>query len=589
MSYRNTRKAFALRRAVAGLLLAACALLPVPAGPASAATCSAEENVVCTDVGAVRGVREGQTVGFKGIPYAKPPVAALRWRPPEPPAAWDGVRDGSRTGPMCPQIVGGKVVGDEDCLTLNIWAPARPAERPRAVMVWLTGGGNHSLSGQGSPGFGGVTYDGEVLAGRGDVIFVSFNVRLGVLGFLAHPALSAERPERVSGNYASLDQIAMLNWLNRNIAAFGGDPSRVFLFGTSAGGGNICALMTSPMTKGLFHGAAMQSSVPAACELQTLAEVERGTGARVVKAAGCDQAGDVAGCLRTKSVEEIVSAVPGTFGIFPRIYGPNVDGHVFPDQPIKLIAAKRHHAMPAIVGGTADETIAVRERGRAGHGRGDLRGRGREGVRSRGARRDPRPLPRGVVRGAAAGLRAADDRRLFHLRQPSRRQRARGGAGAAGVPLPLHAPPGERPGGERQWLGPHGRASLFLRMAGKVPSERGGSRGPGCSRRLLDAHGQGRRPERRWRPELAGGREGRGLLPGDREACRRRPRSGCRPVRFLGRGRASLASSLTGRAQEDAQHSRGVAAEPVGRARYSFPSGASLSGPSSGGQSRRRR
>jgi para-nitrobenzyl esterase len=357
MSYRNTRKAFALRRAVAGLLLAACALLPVPAGPASAATCSAEENVVCTHVGAVRGVREGQTVGFKGIPYAKPPLAALRWRPPEPPAAWDGVRDGSRTGPMCPQIVGGKVVGDEDCLTLNIWAPARPAERPRAVMVWLTGGGNHSLSGQGSPGFGGVTYDGEVLAGRGDVIFVSFKVRLGVLGFLAHPALSAERPERVSGNYASLDQIAMLNWLNRNIAAFGGDPSRVFLFGTSAGGGNICALMTSPMTNGLFHGAAMQSSVPAACELQTLAEVERGTGARVVKAAGCDQAGDVAGCLRTKSVEEIVSAVPGTFGIFPRIYGPNVDGHVFPDQPIKLIAAKRHHAMPAIVGGTADETM----------------------------------------------------------------------------------------------------------------------------------------------------------------------------------------------------------------------------------------
>lgn len=123
MSYRNTRKAFALRRAVAGRLLAACALLPVPPGPASAATCSAEENVVCTDVGAVRGVREGQTVGFKGIPYAKPPVAALRWRPPEPPAAWDGVRDGSRTGPMCPQIVGGKVVGDEDCLTLNSGRP----------------------------------------------------------------------------------------------------------------------------------------------------------------------------------------------------------------------------------------------------------------------------------------------------------------------------------------------------------------------------------------------------------------------------------------------------------------------------------
>jgi para-nitrobenzyl esterase len=128
-------------------------------------------------------------------------------------------------------------------------------------MVWLTGGGNHSLSGEGTGAFGGVAYNGEKLVPQG-VVFVSYNLRLGVLGFLAHPALDAERPEKISGNYGSLDQIAMLGWLKRNVAAFGGDPNKIFLFGTSAGGGNICALITSPLTRGLIHGVAMQSSVP---------------------------------------------------------------------------------------------------------------------------------------------------------------------------------------------------------------------------------------------------------------------------------------------------------------------------------------
>ncbi len=224
-------------------------------------------------------------------------------------------------------------------------------------MVWVTGGGNHSLSGKGSAGFGGVSYDGETLVDRG-VVYVSYNLRLGVLGFLAHPALDAERPERVSGNYGSLDQIAMLRWLKRNVAAFGGDPNRIFLFGTSAGGGNICALMTSPLARGLFHGAAMQSSVPVGCEIQTLADAEKGTGTtRVVKAVGCDSASDVAACLRGKGLAELVGAVPGTFGVLPRVYGPNADGHVFPDQPLKLIAARKHHAMPVIIGTTSEETI----------------------------------------------------------------------------------------------------------------------------------------------------------------------------------------------------------------------------------------
>src|SRR4029077_4796043 len=122
-----------------------------------------------------------------------------------------------------------------------------------------------------------------------------------------------ERPEKISGNYGSLDQITMLRWLKRNIAAFGGDPNKIFLFGTSAGGGNICALMTSPLTRGLIHGVAMQSSVPSGCEIQTLADAEPGTGVRVAKALGCEGAADVAACLRGKSVEEVVAAVPGTF------------------------------------------------------------------------------------------------------------------------------------------------------------------------------------------------------------------------------------------------------------------------------------
>jgi len=258
---------------------------------------------------------------------------------------------------MCPQLVGQQVKGDEDCLYVNVWRPRETTQAKLPVMIWLTGGGNHSLSGEGSPQFGGVIYSGEQLVPQG-VVFVSYNLRLGALGFLAHPALDAERPEKISGNYGSLDQIAMLQWVHRNIAAFGGDPSRVFLFGTSAGGGNICGLMTSPLTRGLIHSVAMQSSVPAGCEIQTLADAEMGTGQRVVTALGCEGAPDIAACLRSKSVTEIVSAIPGNFTILRRMYGPNVDGHVFPDQPIKLIMMRQYPGIPVIIGSNADETLA---------------------------------------------------------------------------------------------------------------------------------------------------------------------------------------------------------------------------------------
>jgi para-nitrobenzyl esterase len=344
--------------ALMSLAIAGCQIPDKRPSATSGLDCAAtDRETACTEQGAIRGTQQGDTVAFKGIPYAKAPVGALRWRPPEPPTPWEGVRDGSRFGEICPQLrADDAVAGDEDCLTLNIWRPRQAAEgRSLPVMVWLTGGGNHSLSGQGTASLGGIEYNGELLAPTG-VVFVSFNIRLGVLGFLAHPALDRERPERVSGNYGSLDQIAMLRWLRRNIASFGGDPNRILLFGTSAGGGNICALMTSPFARGLFHEAVMQSSVPTGCEIQTLADAEAGTGKRVAMTVGCESAADVAACLRAKTVTQIVSAVPGTFGVFPRIYGPNVDGYVFPDQPLKVISRREHSAMPVIIGNTTEET-----------------------------------------------------------------------------------------------------------------------------------------------------------------------------------------------------------------------------------------
>lgn len=352
---RSTRRWLSLASMLSAIMLAACS--GMPQASQSAKTCTASSaDTVCTGQGAIRGVVEGETMAFKGIPYAQAPVGNLRWRAPAPPLAWEGVRDGSRFGPVCPQLAGNNVVGEEDCLTLNIWRPRTVQAKPLPVMVFFIGGGNHAFSGQGSPGFGGVNYNGQQLAPEG-AVFVSFNSRLGALGYLAHPALDAERKEKVSGNYGNLDQIAMLRWLQQNIAAFGGDPKRVFVFGTSAGGGSICALMTSPMARHLFHAASMQSSVPTGCEIPTLADAEQGTGRLVVGKLGCENTANVAACLRGKSMAEIVQAVPGTFGVLPRIYGPNMDGHVFPDQPLALIKRGQYMRMPVILGSSTEETM----------------------------------------------------------------------------------------------------------------------------------------------------------------------------------------------------------------------------------------
>lgn len=354
---------FALTPAAAGALIARGLLTVALAAPgwtvftsaAGAEACQASDQVACTEGGAVRGAVDGPSMGFKAIPYAQAPVGPLRWRPPQPALPWSGIRDGAEYGQMCPQQLNGKVVGGEDCLYLNVWRPLEKPDHPLPVMVWLHGGGNYSYSGAGSPGFGKVVYNGRTMVPEG-VVFVTYNLRLGALGFLAHPALDAESPDHVSGNYGSQDQIAMLNWVHRNIAAFGGDPRRVFLFGTSAGGGNICALLTAPATRGLIHGVSMQSSVPSGCEIPTLADVERGTGTVLPKLLGCDGAGDVAACLRGKNPQELVDAIPTAFTVFPRTYGPNMDGRVFVGQPIELIRRRAYPHMPVMIGNTAEET-----------------------------------------------------------------------------------------------------------------------------------------------------------------------------------------------------------------------------------------
>ncbi len=215
--------------------------------------------VVNTGRGPVRGrivhvAREAVHV-FQGIPYAAPPVGPLRWRPPAPAAAWSGTRDASVFGPDSPQAANARLRGagmSEDCLHVNVWAPAAAAAGSLPVMVWIHGGG--FAGGSGSD----VRSDGSLLASQG-VVVVSFNYRAGLFGFLAHPALSRESPDGVSGNYGLLDQLAALRWVRDNIAAFGGDASRVTVFGVSAGSASISLLLTSERARGLFQQAILHS------------------------------------------------------------------------------------------------------------------------------------------------------------------------------------------------------------------------------------------------------------------------------------------------------------------------------------------
>jgi para-nitrobenzyl esterase len=235
--------------ASAGLLATAVQAAPAP-------------TVVKIDTGRLQGAVSGGVLAFKGVPFAAAPVGALRWRAPQPVAPWTGVRSATEISKDCLQ---GPIPGDpglgtdlsEDCLYLNVWRPAQAAPKKQGakklpVMVWIYGGG--LVNGGTQPAI----YQGDNFA-RDGVVFVSVNYRLGRFGFFAHPALTAEHPGEPKGNYAFLDQIAALRWVQKNIAAFGGDPGNVTVFGESAGGFSVHVLLATPLAKGLFQRGIVES------------------------------------------------------------------------------------------------------------------------------------------------------------------------------------------------------------------------------------------------------------------------------------------------------------------------------------------
>ena len=305
---------------------------------------------VGTAAGTVKGTTtaDGKIRIFKGIPYAAAPVGENRWREPKPAPAWQGVRDALEFGAQCMQ---GQVFDDitfprpasEDCLNLNIWTPAATANDRLPVMVWIHGGGFRAGAGA-EP-----RHDGEAFARKG-IVLVTINYRLGIFGFLSHPELTRESAHNASGNYGLLDQIAALQWVKANIAAFGGDPSNVTIFGESAGSFSVSALMASPLAAGLFHKAIGESgaffSSGSGLRLQPLAATEeQGT-----KFASSIDAASLAD-LRARSSEELLAAAMKAQGMF----SPSIDGYVLRESAYSTFAAGRQAHVPLLAGWNADE------------------------------------------------------------------------------------------------------------------------------------------------------------------------------------------------------------------------------------------
>jgi para-nitrobenzyl esterase len=299
---RRSRLAGVCAAFVALTLTSASATAAANSGP-DAATAATGNPTVSITGGAIHGISTSWGFAFRGIPYAAPPIGRLRWRPPQPPVAWQGVRDGTRFAPSCPQAASPFVPPgrlSEDCLYLNVSTPTLRHSARRPVLVWIHGGGFTQDAAR--------NYDGSELARTGLVV-VTINYRLGALGFLAHPALAA-RPGGSTGNYGLMDQQAALRWVRLNIARFGGDPGNVTIAGQSAGGVSVLAQMVSRGARGLFQRAVVQSGA-FALHQQSLADAEAAGEAFAAKAGCLNQ---TARCLRHLPVADLVtpgSAIPG--------------------------------------------------------------------------------------------------------------------------------------------------------------------------------------------------------------------------------------------------------------------------------------
>ncbi len=303
---------------------------------------------VMTQYGLVQGIAENGLSVYRGIPFAAPPLGDLRWRPPQPAATWDGVRPATAFGPDPYQGDGTGNVS-EDCLYLNVWSPAQSPQEKVPVLVWIYGGG---FSGGGTSG---PWVNGANLARKG-VVLVSVNYRVGPFGFLAHPELSAESTRSVSGNYGLQDMIAGLKWVQDNIAAFGGDPDQVTIFGESAGGIAVSMLCASPVARGLFHGAISQSGGSFGPHRRTtypgenmklLADAES-AGIAYVEKAGAASLAELRGLPPEK--------LPAGWGTGAS--WPIVDGWLVPDDQFRLYEAGKYNDVPILVGYNSDEGLS---------------------------------------------------------------------------------------------------------------------------------------------------------------------------------------------------------------------------------------
>ncbi len=330
------------------------------------------------DTGRIKGAAANGVIAFKGIPFAAAPVGNLRWRAPQPVKPWSGVRPAMEYASDCMQ---NPFPGDaaplgtppaEDCLYLNVWIPEGAAQK-LPVMVWIYGGG--FVNGGSSP----AVYDGSQFAKRG-VVFVSFNYRLGRFGFFAHPALTKETPSGPLGNYGYMDQIAALKWVQKNVAAFGGDPGNVTLFGESAGGGSVLAMITSPMAKGLIHKAVIESGggrtlLMGARYIDHQAPggppSAESVGVAFAKSVGIE--GDDAAALaalRALPADKVTAGLNMASMGTPTYGGPMVDGKIVVESPADAYAAGRGAKIPVMIGAnsadigfprgrTIDELMAV--------------------------------------------------------------------------------------------------------------------------------------------------------------------------------------------------------------------------------------
>jgi para-nitrobenzyl esterase len=302
-----------------------------------------------TAQGIVDGEFLGDVIAYRGIPYAVPPLGELRFRPPLPPVPWTGVRSGLDMGPACPQLIdddpteNSEAVMSEDCLTLNVWTP-KPDAAKRPVLFWIHGGGFTVGAARNT------WYDGRYLAARGDAVVVSINYRLGAWGFLDLHSFGARYSE--SANVGLLDQIAALKWVKQNIAAFGGDPENVTIFGESAGASSVGDLLSIPAAKNLFAKAILESGLPGG-RTGNMSIRHAHLTQTFLKLAGAKTIDE----LSRKSMRELLDAQERLFSSTTDIgtFGPSIDGQVLKEKPFAVVTEGRGNRVPILIGTTREE------------------------------------------------------------------------------------------------------------------------------------------------------------------------------------------------------------------------------------------